>query len=369
MRALHLVGAAEDTGGILSVIRSLAAATAGVVAHETWVHTAFEQTRRPELRLRRSPAARDEDPSHPRLLWAAARALPGLLRLLRDEPFDIVHGHSRGAFPLMLGLAATRRRGLVFTNHTYAQRAAMYRWAARRPGIRWVFLTPNMARHYGVSPAAGQVEIISGCVADGFFERPLTGGGSPILRWVGLGNQVRWKRWDLAAEALRRLPDRWKGRITVTVRGPVVDDADSRRFAEELRALAVAPDLAGRFVVAGPTGDAAAVVGEADGFILPSTNEPCSVALMEALALGKPALVSASGGNLDLIEPGRTGLLFHPGDPDALADSMVRAASGVFRAARPEEIRASARPRSAAAMGARYVELYGRLAGAGAGRT
>ena len=31
----------------------------------------------------------------------------------------------------------------------------------------------------------------------------------------------------------------------------------------------------------------------ADLFITPSTNEPCSVALMEALALGQPALAVA----------------------------------------------------------------------------
>ena len=51
-----------------------------------------------------------------------------------------------------------------------------------------------------------------------------------------------------------------------------------------------------------PTHQVADVVAAADWFVLPSTHEPCSVALIEALALGVPVIASASGGNVDIVQ-------------------------------------------------------------------
>jgi glycosyltransferase involved in cell wall biosynthesis len=361
MKVLHLLGAREDTGGILAVIRSLDEAGGARCRNAAWVNEHFEQRRRPELDLRMAPYAMDESSSHLRLLAAAARSWPSLRRLLRKETFDIVHGHSRGAFPLMLALAACGWTRLIYTNHTYAKRTAMYRVAAKCRRVRWVFLTPNMARHYGLRPALGRVESISACVADGYFNVPLRPHRRRLTRWVGVGNLVRWKRWDLAAEALRRLSGPGVSDITLTVFGPTPDDSDAKRYEAELRVLACAPELAGRFALAGPTHRIGEELAGADGLLLPSTNEPCSVALMEALASGKPAVVSATGGNVDIIENGRTGVLFKDGDPDDLARVLRDAAGGGFAPAAPEAVRESVRSRSAAAVFTKYLALYREL--------
>jgi glycosyltransferase involved in cell wall biosynthesis len=56
-----------------------------------------------------------------------------------------------------------------------------------------------------------------------------------------------------------------------------------------------------------------------DIFVLPSTTEALSNSLMEAMACGCCAVASQVGGNPELIDHGRTGLLFRGGDAGSLA--------------------------------------------------
>ncbi|MFM8360643.1 MAG: glycosyltransferase, partial [Verrucomicrobiota bacterium] len=95
--------------------------------------------------------------------------------------------------------------------------------------------------------------------------------------------------------------------------------------------------------------------------LVASDHEPCSVARIEALASGVPAVATASGGNLDILQDGRTGLLFPPGDSAALARCLAALAEGAGPPATPAELRASVAHRSASAVATHYRELYGRL--------
>ncbi len=52
-------------------------------------------------------------------------------------------------------------------------------------------------------------------------------------------------------------------------------------------------------------------------------HEGCSNALLEAMALGKPVVASDVGGNRELVEDGKTGLLVPIRNPQALADAIL----------------------------------------------
>lgn len=67
-------------------------------------------------------------------------------------------------------------------------------------------------------------------------------------------------------------------------------------------------------------------VKSADVFVLNSTYEGLSHALLEAMALGTPIIATAVGGNGELIKDGETGLLVPPGDDEALYAALKRVA-------------------------------------------
>lgn len=365
MKILHLLGAAEDHGGIVSVVRGIQAATAtDGLRHAVWVNSAFVNRRSPALDLRTNRFALDEAESHPRLLLRAALALPGLLRLLQTEPFDVVHAHTRGGFAAAMLLNRLFGRRLLFTNHTYANRTGLYRRAAAWPDFNTVVLTPNMAKHYGVVPDDSKVSVISACGGNAFWQvAPVTEAQSPPLRLVGVGNVVRWKNWHLLLEALAGFPAELSSQWQFELWGPIPEDPAAKAYAAELGVLAARPELAGRVHLRGPTTNVIGALRRANWFVLPSTNEPCSVALIEALALGLPAVVSASGGNMDILRPEHTGVFFRPDDATDLQRQLARMLRGEVAVASPEAIRSSVTRRTASAVGAEYHRLYRRLAG------
>jgi glycosyltransferase involved in cell wall biosynthesis len=365
-RVLHLVGALEDNGGILSSIRGVAShATAEGWEHVLWMRRGFQQVRSPRLKVLESTHALGESGSHLRLLVSAACAWPGLRRLVREGSFDVVHGHSRGALLLSSWMSRTGR-ATIFSNHAYARRTAMYRRAASNRRLLTLLLTPNHARHYGITPQPGRVEILPECGAERFFEAPLpaaraASGGA--VRLVGVGNLVGWKRWDLLVEACAALPTALRQRLRATIWGPIPDEPEARRHAADLERAVEARGLTGMIRFAGPTGDILGALRDADLFVLPSTNEPCSVALIEALAAGVPALVSASGGNVDLVRDGETGRLFEPGSAKDLASKLEEWMTGRVKLVSPERIRQSVERCRASVVARQLHEIYRRWTG------
>lgn len=64
-----------------------------------------------------------------------------------------------------------------------------------------------------------------------------------------------------------------------------------------------------------------------DAFAFPSLFEALGLSLVEAAACGLPCIGSRTGGIVDVIEDGASGLLVPPGDAKALAEALVRLAS------------------------------------------
>ncbi|MFN8073778.1 MAG: glycosyltransferase family 4 protein [Mycobacterium sp.] len=59
--------------------------------------------------------------------------------------------------------------------------------------------------------------------------------------------------------------------------------------------------------------------------VVPSVwADPCPTVVLEAMAAGRPVVAAASGGILDMVVDGSTGLLVPPGDAGALADALAK---------------------------------------------
>ena len=90
----------------------------------------------------------------------------------------------------------------------------------------------------------------------------------------------------------------------------------------ELEAQAVRLGLGDRVRFLGVRRDRATLYGAMDVFALPSLWEGLSLSLIEAMGAGRPLVATAVGGNPEVIEDLRTGLLVPSGDPRALAEAL-----------------------------------------------
>lgn len=69
--------------------------------------------------------------------------------------------------------------------------------------------------------------------------------------------------------------------------------------------------------------DAPQLMGACDVFVMPTLkNEGFSKAVVEAMCMGVPCIISAVGGMVELVEHDRTGMIVPPGDPHALAQAI-----------------------------------------------
>src|SRR5690554_759215 len=100
-----------------------------------------------------------------------------------------------------------------------------------------------------------------------------------------------------------------------------------------------------------------------DVFLLSSHTEGTSMTLLEAMSLGIPAVVTAVGGNVEVVEQGASGLLVPPGDSTRFAEDMMKLqADGELRG----QLSAGAIRRfsdrfSATVMAGRYLQIYHQL--------
>jgi len=148
------------------------------------------------------------------------------------------------------------------------------------------------------------------------------------LRIVCVARLNEWKGQEVLIEAIPLL-ERGTENVSVRLIGDVFSMYGTERqyrdgLVERVRALGLGDVVH----FEGERRDALAVVAQADVFVLPSRRpEPFGMALVEAMALGRPVVATEAGGPLEIVTDGVDGVLVAPGDPAALAsaiDHMVR---------------------------------------------
>ncbi|WKZ29174.1 MAG: glycosyltransferase [Patescibacteria group bacterium] len=142
--------------------------------------------------------------------------------------------------------------------------------------------------------------------------------GKHPRRIVAAGRLVPWKNFDVLIKAMPRVVERFPdAELLIAGDGPELT---------RLRALASAPMLAERVTFAGKMEREALwkTIAESGVFALVSSYEGFSHQLVEASACGTAIVASRAGGNTELIENGRNGLLVEPGDAASLAQALIR---------------------------------------------
>lgn len=307
----------------------------------------------------------------------------GLIRNARGVgDADVVHLHTPGPLGSMAFLSARRfGRPLVGTFHTNIREM--------QESVPAKFLVPQFFRiawwyNLGTYWRCDIATTPSAAARDTL----LAGARKPFLRPVEVipnGIDVERFRPDT------RVPD-WRARCglpsfpLVTFLGRLTLDKGVQRFLDALEAtipttdlvaivagqgpeearirerLAANPLLASRVRYVGPVAESekAALLSQSDLFVLPSTSDTSSVALLEAMACGTPVIAPSSGGAAEIVEHGVTGWRVPVTVPGALATALreVLEATETRRRVGASAAEFVRRTSSLETMARRFISLY-----------
>jgi glycosyltransferase involved in cell wall biosynthesis len=262
--------------------------------------------------------------------WLPTRIPVRLLKVYRElrriRP-ALVHCHSN-TIPCLAVIAGGYRR--VLTVHGVGQHEARLR-TGRPPGSAWAVcrlerlvhahfpaFICNSAYAADVVGGRGATFSIPNAVESRFFAVPTRPAAPQRVLYLGVLAPLKRPLDLLLAHAalrseLRELETVFCGRV---------EDAD---YATSMRRVLAERGIGGvRFLEASNRTRAAELLGEAALVVLPSAQENAPMVLAEAMAMGVPVVATSVGGIPDLVVDGVTGLLYAPGEVDALAGCLRR---------------------------------------------
>jgi phosphatidylinositol alpha-mannosyltransferase len=244
-------------------------------------------------------------------------------RVLAAEQFDILHLHEPLVPTLCLAVLAESQIPTVGTFHANNDGALGYR----------IFRGPLDAYHrkldarIAVSPAAvrtvathfgGEYTVIPNGVDIERFSADVPRQKDGVFRILFVGRLEPRKGAKFLFKAMPRiLSEVPHARLTVVGSGPM-----SGYYRSHLPdGVGDRVDFAGR--VSGE--ELARHYAEADVFCSPAMGgESFGIVLIEAMAAGAAVVASDIAGYRDVVNDGATGLLTRPGDPDSIAEAVIR---------------------------------------------
>lgn len=278
-----------------------------------------------------------------------------LVGVLRARGAKIVHLHTFASQVLGTRAASAVGARIVRTEHS----TRVYDDPSCRPFARWtlrradrvVFISEHV-RRAAVRRMPFVADLSTSVIPNGVDpERfalvpPPPASPSSRLRLVALGRLDPRKGLDLAIDAVARVPN---------VELEIVGDGEERARLERR-----AKPLGERVRFTGYASDVRPALARADAVLSSAREEGLGIALLEAMAMGRPVIAVPVGGIPELVDPGETGWLAAARTPPALAEALTEAArSPTELLRRGTAARARVlRDFTITTMRAKYAELY-----------
>jgi glycosyltransferase involved in cell wall biosynthesis len=291
-----------------------------------------------------------------------------LTSLLKAGKFALVHAHDGNSKikALLASLWLNPRPKIIATQHfvepAYTKRHGWKGWASR---IAHSIVNTQVSRHIAVSQAVREAMVHRGEAPSSRISVVPNGvtidRSSAELTAVAKRSELRVdEATPLIVTVARLAPEKgisYLVRAIKEVKASLIplsvvivgDGALRQSLEKEVSDL----DLSSTVKFLGFREDVLAIVAAADIFVLPSIAEPFGIALVEAMALGKPCIAVNAGGPVEIVADGETGILVPACDPHALADAIINLVQngGRAKAMGAEGMRRAEERFSAKAMG------------------
>ena len=286
------------------------------------------------------------------------------------ENYDIVHCHTPIASACTrIACRKLRKKGLkvFYTAHGFHffDGAPIKNWLLYYP-VEWlcahwtdVLITMNSedyrraqtfaAKKVEYVPGVGiQIERFQNLKADRTKVLAEFGFSPDDFVFINIGELSVRKNQEVAIRALAKL-NTPHIKLLIVGKGPL---------KEKLELLIQELHLEHQVILAGFRNDIPKLLTASDAFVFPSIHEGLPVALMEAMAAGKPVVCSKIRGNVDLIEHEKGGLLAQWDNVDEFADDMKKIILGELIA--PETTNQNVvKEHSAKNVNTKMLEIYG----------
>jgi len=248
-----------------------------------------------------------------------------LLRLIRDYHIDVVHVHSGCWHKASMAARLCGVKNVIYTEHG---RIFPDSWRVvlldrlYAPLTRHVVaVSENLAEYMSstVGIPTRKISVISnGVDVDRFLgaRRPSVVGGNLCIGIIARLVPVK----DIAT-LVRAMAIVYKRNPLLGL--SIVGDGPERDF---LVSLARELGLSSVVTFHGFRRDIPEVLREMDIFTLSSLSEGTSITLLEAMASGKPVVVTNVGGNPAVVAHGVNGFIVPPGEPVKLAEALLQLA-------------------------------------------
>lgn len=255
-----------------------------------------------------------------------------LTKLLRDRKIDILHTHGYKADIIGFLSAKKMKMPLLSTAHGWTQGEVCLRFYYRCDSWFLRFFPTVVAvseevrkglRVRGISPSK-IVMIENGVDIERLKEienrnvalRNEFGLGENYHIIVAVGRLAPEKGFKYLLEAVQMIGED-EQEVKLFIIGEGVLGNDLKSYAERL-------GIQERVIFTGFRKDVLSFLSLADIVAMPSLTEGIPIALLEAMALGKPVVAARVGGIPMVVSHGETGLLVEPTNPRMLSDAIKK---------------------------------------------
>jgi glycosyltransferase involved in cell wall biosynthesis len=260
---------------------------------------------------------------------ASALAVTRLASWCSARPRALVHANTFQAAVIGAAVAAVARRPLVVHDRILKKHGALERAVFRRARI---VIAPSRtaAEKWGGLFRAKTRVLIDGTDVETFApsgDRSFRGrvGAAPAdLVVTSVSRLSPEKRIEVLIEAAALLP---KPVLLLIAGEPFLSEDAAYVRGLEVRAKRLA--VRARFI--GFVDDVPRLLEASDIIALPSPNETFGQVALEAMAMSVPVVAARAGGPTEIVEEGRTGLLFRPDDAGDLAAKIADLAGDARR--------------------------------------